>query len=175
MTGVLLPEEVMNKAEYKAMRQAFDSLPLAKQGEAVRQIVAAWSLAYQDFPVNLKKDMGRVTERVVDAVNLALILNQISSGMSASQKDVDAANRIINETVKAINDVNLKIAEKKKQQVPLLSLMKQKQKEVEELKKYLRTILITVFVMLREHMMMPGTKMIYWSVILMRCRHRFPD
>ncbi|MBD4567652.1 hypothetical protein GUG69_24550, partial [Xanthomonas citri pv. citri] len=75
------------------------------------------------------------TERVVDAVNLALILNQISSGMSASQKDVDAANRIINETVKAINDVNLKIAEKKKQQVPLLSLMKQKQKEVEELKK----------------------------------------
>lgn len=55
--------------------------------------------------------------------------------MSASQKDVDAANRIINETVKAINDVNLKIAEKKKQQVPLLSLMKQKQKEVEELKK----------------------------------------
>ena len=29
--------------------------------------------------------------------------------------------------------------------------------------------------MLREHMMMPGTKMIYWSVILMRCRHRFPD
>ena len=79
--------------------------------------------------------MGRVTERVVDAVNLALILNQISSGMSASQKDVDAANRIINETVKAINDVNLKIAEKKKQQVPLLSLMKQKQKEVEELKK----------------------------------------
>ncbi len=157
------------------MRQAFDSLPLAKQGEAVRQIVAAWSLAYQDFPVNLKKDMGRVTERVVDAVNLALILNQISSGMSASQKDVDAANRIINETVKAINDVNLKIAEKKKQQVPLLSLMKQKQKEVEELKKYLRTILITVFVMLREHMMMPGTKMIYWSVILMRCRHRFPD
>ncbi|HAM3769674.1 TPA: pore-forming bacteriocin colicin Y [Escherichia coli] len=135
VTGVLLPEEVMNKAEYKAMRQAFDSLPLAKQGEAVRQIVAAWSLAYQDFPVNLKKDMGRVTERVVDAVNLALILNQISSGMSASQKDVDAANRIINETVKAINDVNLKIAEKKKQQVPLLSLMKQKQKEVEELKK----------------------------------------
>ena len=135
MTGVLLPEEVMNKAEYKAMRQAFDSLPLAKQGEAVRQIVAAWSLAYQDFPVNLKKDMGRVTERVVDAVNLALILNQISSGMSASQKDVDAANRIINETVKAINDVNLKIAEKKKQQVPLLSLMKQKQKEVEELLK----------------------------------------
>ena len=114
-------------------------------------------------------------KRVVDAVNLALILNQISSGMSASQKDVDAANRIINETVKAINDVNLKIAEKKKQQVPLLSLMKQKQKEVEELKKYLRTILITVFVMLREHMMMPGTKMIYWSVILMRCRHRFPD
>lgn len=135
VTGVLLPEEVMNKAEYKAMRQAFDSLPLAKQGEAVRQIVAAWSLAYQDFPVNLKKDMGRVTERVVDAVNLALILNQISSGMSASQKDVDAANRIINETVKAINDVNLKIAEKKKQQIPLLSLMKQKQKEVEELKK----------------------------------------
>ncbi|WP_423270938.1 pore-forming bacteriocin colicin Y, partial [Escherichia coli] len=135
VTGVLLPEEVMNKAEYKAMRQAFDSLPLAKQGEAVRQIVAAWSLAYQDFPVNLKKDMGRVTERVVDAVNLALILNQISSRMSASQKDVDAANRIINETVKAINDVNLKIAEKKKQQVPLLSLMKQKQKEVEELKK----------------------------------------
>lgn len=135
VTGVLLPEEVMNKAEYKAMRQAFDSLPLAKQGEAVRQIVAAWSLAYQDFPVNLKKDMGRVTERVVDAVNLALILNQISSGMLASQKDVDAANRIINETVKAINDVNLKIAEKKKQQVPLLSLMKQKQKEVEELKK----------------------------------------
>ena len=135
VTGVLLPEEVMNKAEYKAMRQAFDSLPLAKQGEAVRQIVAAWSLAYQDFPVNLKKDMGRVTERVVDAVNLALILNQISSGMSASQKDVDTANRIINETVKAINDVNLKIAEKKKQQAPLLSLMKQKQKEVEELKK----------------------------------------
>ena len=58
MTGVLLPEEVMNKAEYKAMRQAFDSLPLAKQGEAVRQIVAAWSLAYQDFPVNLKKRYG---------------------------------------------------------------------------------------------------------------------
>lgn len=135
VTGVLLPEEVMNKAEYKAMRQAFDSLPLAKQGEAVRQIVAAWSLAYQDFPVNLRKDMGRVTERVVDAVNLALILNQISSRMSASQKDVDAANRIINETVKAINDVNLKIAEKKKQQAPLLSLMKQKQKKVEELKK----------------------------------------
>ncbi|HFK4763087.1 colicin-like pore-forming protein [Citrobacter farmeri] len=135
VTGVLTPEEVMNKAEYKAMRQAFDSLPLAKQGEAVRQIVAAWSLAYQDFPVNLKKDMGRVTERVVDAVNLALILNQISSGMSASQKDVDAANRVINETVKAINDVNLKIAEKKKQQAPLLSLMKQKQKEVEDLKK----------------------------------------
>ncbi len=135
VTGVLLPEEVMNKAEYKAMRQAFDSLPLAKQGESVRQIVAAWSLAYQDFPVNLRKDMGRVTERVVDAVNLALILNQISSRMSASQKDVDAANRIINETVKAINDVNLKIAEKKKQQAPLLSLMKQKQKKVEELKK----------------------------------------
>ena len=58
VTGVLLPEEVMNKAEYKAMRQAFDSLPLAKQGEAVRQIVAAWSLAYQDFPVNLKKRYG---------------------------------------------------------------------------------------------------------------------
>ncbi|QST30929.1 hypothetical protein JRC42_24080 (plasmid) [Escherichia albertii] len=135
VTGVLTPEEVMNKAEYKAMRQAFDSLPLAKQGESVRQIVAAWSLAYQDFPVNLKKEMGRVTERVVDAVNLALILNQISSGMSASQKDVDAANRVINETVKAINDVNLKIAEKKKQQAPLLSLMKQKQKEVEDLKK----------------------------------------
>ena len=137
MTGVLLPEEVMNKAEYKAMRQAFDSLPLAKQGEAVRQIVAAWSLAYQDFPVNLKKDMGRVTERVVDAVNLALILNQISSGMSASQKDVDAANRIINETVKAINDVNLKIAEKKKQQVPLLSLMNQNRKRLKNQKKYL--------------------------------------
>ncbi len=58
VTGVLTPEEVMNKAEYKAMRQAFDSLPLAKQGEAVRQIVAAWSLAYQDFPVNLKKRDG---------------------------------------------------------------------------------------------------------------------
>lgn len=135
VTGILTPEEVMNKAEYKAMRQAFDSLPLAKQGEAVRQIVTAWSLAYQDFPVNLKKEMGRVTERVVDAVNLALILNQISSGMSASQKDVDVANRVINETVKAINNVNLKIAEKKKQQAPLLSLMKQKQKEVEDLKK----------------------------------------
>lgn len=60
VTGVLLPEEVMNKAEYKAMRQAFDSLPLAKQGEAVRQIVAAWSLAYQDFPVNLKKIWGEL-------------------------------------------------------------------------------------------------------------------
>ena len=33
----------------------------------------------------------------------------------------------------------------------------------------LRTMLITVFVILREHMMMPELKNIYWSVILMRC------
>ena len=135
VTGVLLPEEVMNKAEYKAMRQAFDSLPLAKQGEAVRQIVAAWSLAYQDFPVNLKKEMGRVTERIVDAINLALILNQTESRLSESQKNVDVANQIISDTVKAINDVNKKIAEKRNQQVSLTDLMNKKQKEVEDLKK----------------------------------------
>ncbi|PQA32468.1 hypothetical protein C5F34_26680 [Escherichia coli] len=125
----------MNKAEYKAMRQAFDSLPLAKQGEAVRQIVAAWSLAYQDFPVNLKKEMGRVTERIVDAINLALILNQTESRLSESQKNVDVANQIISDTVKAINDVNKKIAEKRNQQVSLTDLMNKKQKEVEDLKK----------------------------------------
>lgn len=79
--------------------------------------------------------MGRVTERIVDAINLALVLNQTSSKMVASQKDVDVANQIINETVKAINDVNKKIAEKQKQQAPLMSLMQKKQKEVEELKK----------------------------------------
>ncbi|WOK68443.1 pore-forming bacteriocin colicin R [Escherichia coli] len=135
VTGVLTPEEVMNKAEYKAMRQAFDSLPLAKQGEAVRQIVAAWSLAYQDFPVNLKKEMGRVTERIVDAINLALILNQTESRLSESQKNVDVANQIISDTVKAINDVNKKIAEKRNQQVSLTDLMNKKQKEVEDLKK----------------------------------------
>lgn len=134
VTGVLTPEEVMNKAEYKAMRQAFDSLPLAKQGEAVRQIVAAWSLAYQDFPVNLKKEMGRVTERIVDAINLALILNQTESRLSESQKNVDVANQIISDTVKAINDVNKKIAEKRNQQVSLTDLMNKKQKEVEDLK-----------------------------------------
>lgn len=135
VTGVLTPEEVMNKAEYKAMRQAFDSLPLAKQGEAVRQIVAAWSLAYQDFPVNLKKEMGRVTERIVDAINLALILNQTESRLSESQKNVDVANQIISDTVKAINDANKKIAEKRNQQVSLTDLMNKKQKEVEDLKK----------------------------------------
>lgn len=135
VTGVLTPEEVMNKAEYKAMRQAFDSLPLAKQGEAVRQIVAAWSLAYQDFPVNLKKEMGRVTERIVDAINLALILNQTESRLSESQKNVDVANQIISDTVKAINDVNKKIAEKRNQQASLTDLMNKKQKEVEDLKK----------------------------------------
>ncbi|MGE1429590.1 pore-forming bacteriocin colicin R (plasmid) [Escherichia coli] len=135
VTGVLTPEEVMNKAEYKAMRQALDSLPLAKQGEAVRQIVAAWSLAYQDFPVNLKKEMGRVTERIVDAINLALILNQTESRLSESQKNVDVANQIISDTVKAINDVNKKIAEKRNQQVSLTDLMNKKQKEVEDLKK----------------------------------------
>ena len=135
VTGVLTPEEVMNKAEYKAMRQASDSLPLAKQGEAVRQIVAAWSLAYQDFPVNLKKEMGRVTERIVDAINLALILNQTESRLSESQKNVDVANQIISDTVKAINDVNKKIAEKRNQQVSLTDLMNKKQKEVEDLKK----------------------------------------
>lgn len=79
--------------------------------------------------------MGRVTERVVDAVNLALILNQISSGMAASQKNVDVASQVINETVKAINAVNQKIAEKQKQQAPLISLMKQKQKQIDDLKK----------------------------------------
>ena len=42
------------------MRQAFDSLPMEKQGEAVRLIVAARGLAYQDFPVNLKKEMSRL-------------------------------------------------------------------------------------------------------------------
>lgn len=135
VTGVLTPEEVMNKAEYKAMRQAFDSLPLAKQGEAVRQIVAAWSLAYQDFPVNLKKEMGRVTERIVDAINLALILNQTESRLSESQKNVDVANQVISDTVKAINDVNKKIAEKRNQQASLTDLMNKKQKEVEDLKK----------------------------------------
>lgn len=135
VTGVLTPEEVMNKAEYKAMRQAFDSLPLAKQGEAVRQIVAAWSLAYQDFPVNLKKEMGRVTERIVDDINLALILNQTESRLSESQKNVDVANQVISDTVKAINDVNKKIAEKRNQQASLTDLMNKKQKEVEDLKK----------------------------------------
>ncbi|EEV8855586.1 pore-forming bacteriocin colicin R [Escherichia coli] len=135
VTGVLTPEEVMNKAEYKAMRQAFDSLPLAKQGEAVRQIVAAWSLAYQDFPVNLKKEMGRVTERIVDAINLAFILNQTESRLSESQKNVDVANQIISDTVKAINDVNKKIVEKRNQQASLTDLMNKKQKEVEDLKK----------------------------------------
>ena len=56
--------------------------------------------------------MGRVTERVVDAVNLALILRihryHHPNKSASAAKDVDAANRIINETVKAINDVNLK-------------------------------------------------------------------
>ena len=135
MTGILTPEEAVNKAEYKAMLNAFNSLPLSSQGTAVKQIISAWSLAWQDFAEHLKKDMGRITERVVDTVNLAYVLNQTASKLAESQKSVDVANQLINEITKTINDINRKVADKKKQQATLANLMNVKSKEVEDLKK----------------------------------------
>ncbi len=90
--------------------------------------------------------MGRVTERIVDAINLALILNQTESRLSESQKNVDVANQIISDTVKAINDVNKKIAEKRNQQVSLTDLMNKKnKKEVEDLKKIFKKSLLSPY------------------------------
>ena len=133
--GVYTPDEVVNKAEYKAMRQVFNSLPLDKQGKAIKQIVTAWSLACQVFPVNLKNEIERVTERVADDFNLAFILNESASKLSKATKDVEVANEVIKETVKAINQVNQKIISKRTQQKSQADLMSKKQKEVADLKK----------------------------------------
>lgn len=130
--GVLTPEEVMNKVEYKNMRQAFNTFPLNKQNDAVKQIVAAWSLAYQTFPENVRNQTGRVAERVVNDINQVHTLNKIAVDMGKSKNDIGAASAVINEVSRAISDVNQKIAEKQKQKVPVAD----KLKKLQEIKDY---------------------------------------
>lgn len=136
VTGVLTPEEVMNKAEYKTMRQAFNALPLNKQNDAVKQIVAAWSLAYQDFPEHVRNQTGQVAERVINDIHLAHTLNKIAADMAKSKNSTEAASAVINEVSKAINDVNQKIAEKQKLKVPVADRMKYVQGKIDNTGKY---------------------------------------